>query len=201
MSKKHLKSFQKWPLINCGAPPNHSGDSQRSPKQVPKNVPSMSTKWATLVTKLDQEMSNILSNICAYLWMIFRYLWLLMDYPEASIDYPWKIRKTSVFFLWLPPAAFSTENTSCCWTEKPQKRESWKRKRRAPHNDSDPFTSNQFFFNFRKQSNYEKTHGRKLYGYLWVIHCGGWVGGGVMWQTPPPPKASYMRRPEIKNCF
>ena len=37
---------------------------------------------------------------------------------------------------------------------------------------------NDFFFNFREPSKYEKTHGGKFCGYLWIIQCGGW-GVGV----------------------
>ena len=42
---------------------------------------------------------------------------------------------------------------------------------KAPQNDSDP--SNQSFFNFRKQSKYEKSHDGEIYGYLWIIQCRG----------------------------
>ena len=123
-------------------------------------------------------------------WIIHRYLWTIYGW---YIDMFFEIKKSSKTEKW------------------------WKRKRRAPENDSYP--SNQFFFNVRKQFKYEKNTWLQMrwisvdyqcifYRYLWIINLkpidilssfffGWWGGWGCDVTSPkpplPPPQVTHVR--------
>ena len=164
---------------------------------LPSELPQVTPETPNDHQKMPKKWPKNVEIMHAYSSEIFA---LIVNNPQISIDYQWIIHR-SVFLI-----------------KKTSKTEKWwKRKRRAPENDSYP--SNQFFFNVRKQFKYEKTHDYKICGYLWIINAystdiyglsmknlkicflSGWGRVCVMWHlsNPPSPPESHMWGPWIKK--
>ena len=99
------------------------------------------------MSSTSQKMLKYLNDLQVsvdYSWIIHAYLWITHG----------KFEKPSVCFSLLPQAVFPLQKERFFEIKNHQNRKVMKLKRRAPENDSDPF--NQFFFDFRTQSKYEK---------------------------------------------